>query len=132
MNKEKIIKKLNIIKSIIVIVAVVVCGAMYVMNNKLDNEVIIVMSDNVYEYSESNENDIEKDNDDYEKEDDEEIENIKKDITKNEKIININTASAEELDKLPRVGPSTAKNIIESRVKQVGCDKKEEIKRMQK
>ncbi len=34
---------------------------------------------------------------------------------KPEELININTASAEELQKLPRIGPSTAKKIIEYR-----------------
>ncbi|KAA3609867.1 MAG: helix-hairpin-helix domain-containing protein [Calditrichaeota bacterium] len=38
----------------------------------------------------------------------------KKDIQLNE-LININTASQKELEKLPRIGPATAKNIINYR-----------------
>lgn len=43
-------------------------------------------------------------------------------------IININTASVEELQKLPRVGPATAKSIIEYREKHGKFKTIEEIK----
>ncbi|MBP3722222.1 MAG: ComEA family DNA-binding protein [Selenomonadaceae bacterium] len=46
----------------------------------------------------------------------------------NSDIININTATAEELQKLPRVGPATAKSIIEYREKHGNFKTIEEIK----
>ena len=46
----------------------------------------------------------------------------------NSDLININTATSEELQKLPRVGPATAKNIIEYREKNGGFKNIDEIK----
>lgn len=43
-------------------------------------------------------------------------------------IININTATAEELQKLPRIGPATAKSIVEYREKHGKFKTIEEIK----
>ena len=43
-------------------------------------------------------------------------------------LININTATSEELQKLPRVGPATAKSIIEYREKNGGFKNIDEIK----
>ena len=46
----------------------------------------------------------------------------------NSDLININTATSEELQKLPRVGPATAENIIEYREKNGGFKNIDEIK----
>lgn len=45
-------------------------------------------------------------------------------------LININTATAEELQKLPRVGPATAKNIIDYREKNGNFKSIEDIKKV--
>ncbi|MEW5693230.1 MAG: helix-hairpin-helix domain-containing protein [Candidatus Hydrogenedentota bacterium] len=47
---------------------------------------------------------------------------------KNELKININTAALEELQKLPRIGPKTAKSIIEYREKHNGFKSIEELR----
>ncbi|MDY6309117.1 MAG: helix-hairpin-helix domain-containing protein [Oribacterium sp.] len=47
-------------------------------------------------------------------------------------IVNLNTATLEELDSLPGVGPSTAKNILDYRTKYGGFATPEEIKNVKR
>lgn len=49
-------------------------------------------------------------------------------INENAELININTATIEELQKLPRIGPSTAKKIIEYREQNGKFNTIEELK----
>ena len=150
-NEEE--NKKNYIKNIVVAIIVLICGIVYVTrpgDKKIEMHIKDNTVPNVVIESISNGPDIEEEkleaeevNQDtkkqlasYEIKADED-KNIQSKISEekqkvNSLLININTASSKELEKINGIGPAIAKNIIEYRTKHGGFAHKEEIKNVKR
>ena len=128
-NKYKIHKKLEKIKQMIIIALMVISGIWYVTKGREKDSTAYAFTE---QKSESVNIEIEEPEGNKEVVDPCIAETEPTEALISDNLVNLNSATQKELETLPGVGPTTAKNIIDYREKYGGFADIEEIKNVKR